>query len=48
MTTFIKTKFKKPDDQTNIDKYGVAENLTYHPIISKSIFRRITFQKSEG
>ena len=24
MTTFIKTKFKKSDDQTNIDKYRVA------------------------
>ena len=48
MTALIKVKLKKSDDQTNIDKYGVAENLTYHPIISKSIFRRITFQKSEG
>ena len=27
MTTFIKTKFKKTDDQTNIDKYRVAEKL---------------------
>ena len=26
MTTFIKTKFKKSDDQTNIDKYSVAAN----------------------
>ncbi len=23
-----KTKFKKSDDQTNIDKYGVAANIT--------------------
>ena len=23
MTTFIKTKFKNSDDQTNIDKYGL-------------------------
>ncbi len=32
MTTFIKTKFKKSDDQTNINKYRVPENITesYH------------------
>ena len=31
MTTFIKTKLKKSDDQTNIDKYRVAANITvYH------------------
>ena len=31
MTTFIKAKFKKSDDQTNIDKYRVAANITeYH------------------
>ena len=29
MTTFIKTQFKKSDDQTNIDKYiKVAANST--------------------
>ena len=28
MTTFIKTKFKKWDDQTNIDQYRVAANIT--------------------
>ncbi len=28
MTTFIKTKFKKSDDQTNIDKFRVAANIT--------------------
>ena len=34
MTTFIKKKFEKSDDQTNIDKYRVAENITeYHIII---------------
>ncbi len=27
MTTFIKTKFKKSDDQMNIDKYRVAANI---------------------
>ena len=27
-TTFIKTKIKKSDDQTNIDKYRVAANIT--------------------
>ena len=30
MTTFIKAKLKKSDDQTNIDKYRVdANNCTY-------------------
>ena len=28
MTTFIKTKLKKSDGQTNIDKYRVAANNT--------------------
>ena len=28
MTTFIKTKFMKSDDQTNIGKYGVAAYIT--------------------
>ena len=27
MTTFIKTKFKISDDQTNIDKYRLAANI---------------------
>ena len=31
MTTFIKAKLKKADDQTNIEKYKVAANITeYH------------------
>ncbi len=31
MTTFIKTKFKESDDQTNIHKSRVAANITeYH------------------
>ena len=31
MTTFIKTKVKISDDQTNIDKYRLAANITeYH------------------
>ena len=28
MTTFIKTKFNKSDDQTNIDKFRLAANFT--------------------
>ena len=28
MTTFMKTKFMIPDEQTNIDKYRVATNIT--------------------
>ena len=32
MTTFIKAKLKKTDNQTNIDKYNKAENyiILYH------------------
>ncbi len=31
MTTLIKMKFKISDDQTNIDKYRLAANITeYH------------------
>ena len=33
MTTFIKTKFKKSDDQANIDNYRVAANITEYLII---------------
>ena len=28
LKTFIKAKLKKSDDQTNIDKYRVAANIT--------------------
>ena len=47
ITTFIKKKFKKSDDQTNIEKYRVVANITeYHMmIISKLIFLRITIPK---
>ena len=31
MTTFIKVKLKKSDDQTNKDKYTVATNVTKYP-----------------
>ena len=41
MTTLIKTKLKKSDDQTNMDKYRVAANITKYHVISKSIFLRI-------
>ncbi len=37
MTTFIKTKFKISEDQTNIDKYRLAANITVYHIISKLI-----------
>ncbi len=39
MTTFIIAKLKKSDDQTNIDKYKVAENITEYHIISILIFQ---------
>ena len=33
MITFIKAKLKKSDDQTNINKYRVAANITeYHNV----------------
>ena len=41
MTTSIKTKFKKSDDQTNIDEYREAVNSTKIHNISKLIFLRI-------
>ncbi len=33
MRAFIKTKLKKSDDQTNIEKYRVAANITEYHII---------------
>ena len=45
MIIFIKAKLKKSDDQTKIDKYRVAANITEYHIISKVIFLRITIQK---
>ncbi len=45
MTTFIKTKFKKSDDQTNIDNYRVSANIKEYHIISKLIFLRIITPK---
>ena len=41
MTTFIKTKFKISEDQTNIDKYRLAANIAVYHIISKLILQRI-------
>ena len=45
MTTFIKTKFKKSDDPTNIDKYRVFANITEYNIITRLIFLRIIIPK---
>ncbi len=45
MTTFIKTKFKISNDQTNIDKYRAAANITEFRIISRLIFLRIIIPK---
>ncbi len=45
MTTFIKTKFKKSDNQRNIDNYRVTANITEYHIISRLIFLRIIIQK---
>ena len=41
MKTFIKTKFNISDDQTNIDKYGLAANITEYHIISKLILKKL-------
>ncbi len=35
MTIFIKINLKKSDDQTNIEKYRVAANITEYHILSK-------------
>ncbi len=40
MTTFLKAKSKKSDDQTNIEKYRVTANITNYHIISKLVFLR--------
>ncbi len=45
MTTFIKTKLKESDDQTNIDKYRVAANITKYHIIWKLIYLTIIILK---
>ena len=36
MSTFIKAKLKKSDDQTKIEKYRLAANITEYYIVSKS------------
>ena len=45
MTAFIKTKLKRSNDETSIDKYRVAANITEYHIISKIIFLRLIIQK---
>ena len=45
MTTFIKAQLKKSDNQTNVDKYRVAVNITEYHIISKLIFLRLIIPK---
>ena len=41
MTTFIKTRLKKLEDKTNIDKYRLAANITVYHFKSKLILQRI-------
>ena len=43
MITFIKAKLRKSDDQTNIDKYRVAANITEYHLISKLIMIWLSF-----
>ena len=46
MTTFIKAKLKKSDDQTSIDIYRLAANITeYHIIISKLIIPKFMIRQ---
>ena len=45
MTTFIKAKLKKSDDQKNIEKCRVAANIREFHIISKVIFLKIIISK---
>ena len=45
MKTFIKTKLKISDVQTNIDKYRLAANITEYHIISKLILQLIIITK---
>ena len=44
MTTFMKAKLKKSNDQTNINKYRVAAIVTEFNIISKKSFLESVFQ----
>ena len=44
MTTVIKPKLKKSDDQTNIDKFRVVVNITeFHIIQNQSSFVQMAF-----
>ncbi len=45
MTTLLKSKLKKADDQTKIDKYREAANITEYHIVSKLIFLKIIIRK---
>ncbi len=43
--TYFRPKFKKSDNQTNIDKCRVAANIKEYYIISKLIFLKIIITK---
>ncbi len=43
--TVIKAKIKKSHDQTNIDKYRGAVNISEYHLISKLIYRKINILK---
>ena len=45
VTTFINTKFKISDDQTNMMSIRLAANITEYHIISKLIYLRINIPK---
>ncbi len=46
MTTFIKTKFKKSDDRTNIDKYRIAANYRILYYIKTNHYSKIHKDKA--
>ncbi len=45
MSTFIKAKLEKSDDQTNIDNYRVASNITEYHIPKFIIIRQLIHEK---
>ena len=45
MITFMKTKLKKSDDQTSVDKYRLTANIIEYHNKSKLFFLRIIIPK---
>ena len=45
MATYIKAKLNKSDNQTDIDKYRVAANITEYHFISKLILLKFMLER---